>query len=111
MINFFLISRTEFISLSGSDVTQVKGVTAGLVENKICSWPIIDEILGLKVCTNFLFPNAANVLKMPILLLKGPLKFGVSLEKSDPTAKTYILEYKKVDANVSTLVYFLFKNY
>lgn len=81
----------------------VKGVTEGLIENKICSWPILDEVLGLKVCTNFLFPNATNILKMPILLIKGPLKFGISLEKSDPSAKTYTLEYKRNDFEVSIL--------
>lgn len=101
--------ETEFITLRGSEIVPVKGVTAGLVENKICSWPLLDEVLGLKVCTNFLFPSAVNVLKSPILLLKGPLKFGISLEKSDPSAKTYILEYKKQDAENKTVITAVFE--
>ncbi|XP_075219817.1 apolipoprotein lipid transfer particle isoform X2 [Lycorma delicatula] len=101
--------ETEFVSLKGLELIPVKGVSAGLVENKICSWSILDEVLGLKLCTNFLFPNAANILKTPILLIKGPLKFGISVEKSDSSAKKYILEYKRNDYQNKTIITAVFE--
>lgn len=65
-----------------------------IVSNTTCSWPSLDRLIGLKLCTDYQFPNISRNPKAAYFLLNGPTLLKVSVIKADPTAKSYILEYR-----------------
>ncbi|CAH1394070.1 unnamed protein product [Nezara viridula] len=101
-------AETHLILIVNDDERELAGITAGREEKRMCSWSIIDETIGLKLCAHTLLPNKEQLLKSPLFLFSGPLKLGVTLEKSDPTAKLYIVEYKLDNVNNKTVLMFKF---
>lgn len=65
-----------------------------IIKNTTCSWSALDRLIGLKLCADYEFPNVAKDENTSNFLLNGPTKFKLSLIKADPTAESYILEYK-----------------
>lgn len=61
----------------------------------VCFWPLLDQIFGLKVCSTYNIPDSTQMLLSLINMLKGPFKFSLYVEKSDPTAIVYTFNYKK----------------
>lgn len=80
----------------------------GLVEKKasqsLCSWPAVENTIGLKLCADYHFTNVTKIPEAPYSILAGPAGFRVSLQKADPTAKTYLLEYKWTHLKNSSVV-------
>ncbi|BES90627.1 Domain of Unknown Function (DUF1081) [Nesidiocoris tenuis] len=87
-------AETQLLLVTNDDEENLTGVTAGRTEKSLCSWAFVDETIGLKLCASTLLPNSTFLLESPMFLFSGPLKFEFFLEKSDPTAKIYIIEYR-----------------
>ncbi|KAH8412988.1 hypothetical protein KR009_007324, partial [Drosophila setifemur] len=63
--------------------------------NSTCTWPVLDQAIGLQMCSHYSVPDLSNATEIyPSLLLAGPLNFSVILKKSDLSAKKYVFEYK-----------------
>lgn len=86
---------------------QLQGLISGRADTKICSWPIIDDALGLTLCVKSLLPNSTLVLDSPLLIFNGPLNIDVTLDKSDPSTQVYTLEYNMTDLAVREYTYTL----
>ncbi|XP_037927466.1 apolipophorins [Teleopsis dalmanni] len=71
--------------------------------NITCTWPVLDDAIGLKMCSYYSVPDLSHNSKTiyPGLLLSGPLNFSLILSKSDPSAKKFAFEYEReqVDNN------------
>lgn len=87
--------------VQGSKEIPLQGLTAGRVETKICSWPILDDALGLTFCLKSLLPKSHLVLDSPLVIFNGPLDIEVTLDKSDPSTQLYTLEYNITDLQVN----------
>lgn len=57
-----------------------------------CFWNDGFQYLGLKVCAYYEVPNLKD--SNSNMILSGPMKFNISLPKSDVTATTYVFDYK-----------------
>ncbi|XP_017025668.1 uncharacterized protein Apoltp [Drosophila kikkawai] len=63
--------------------------------NSTCTWPVLDQAIGLQMCSHYSVPDLSNATEIyPSLLLAGPLNFSLILKKSDLSAKKYKFEYK-----------------
>ncbi|KAL2717243.1 hypothetical protein V1478_012943 [Vespula squamosa] len=71
-------------------------VPGKIISNTTCTWQTLDRLIGLKMCVDYQFPNVTKNPNASYFLLNGPTLFKVSVIKADPTAKTYLLEYKWV---------------
>jgi hypothetical protein len=78
------------------------GIKKGRVEQHVCSWQSLDQTLGLNFCADYQFP-ALHLNSSSHFILNGPTKFSASLQKADPTAKKYLLEYKWDTTKVSAV--------
>lgn len=83
------------------DVKQIGSVQ--VVSNRTCTWPALDRLVGLKLCVDYQFSNVTKDPNASYFLLNGPTLFKASLIKADPSAKTYLLEYKWRKSEVSNL--------
>lgn len=64
-------------------------------KNSTCTWPSIDDMLGLKVCIDYSLPDVSDTSKVyPSLVLSGPIVFDIHLDKADSSAKIFNFEYK-----------------
>lgn len=85
----------------------------GMIGDTTCTSPDLDHLIGLKLCSDFYF---ANINKNPnplSFVLSGPTLFKLSLIKADPSARSYLLEYKweRTAVIVYTLMLYLHKIY
>ncbi|XP_049881187.1 uncharacterized protein LOC126377497 [Pectinophora gossypiella] len=87
-------AKSELIVLHGDQELQQQGLNKNRIEQNTCSWSTFDKAIGIKVCAAYQFPNMTNIANAPYFLMSGPAKYIVSLEKADPSAKTYAFEYK-----------------
>lgn len=88
-----------------NNVEQVQsGLSENLVSKSMCSWPVVDKTVGFKLCGEYHFINVTKINNAPYFILAGPSGFRLFLEKSDPTAKTYLFEYQWVDKADSSIV-------
>lgn len=87
------------------------GITPGRVEDQICSWPLLDDIFGLQLCTSYLLPNTSLLFESPLLIFTSPVKVRIFLEKSDPSTKKYSFEYKMYELEVSDTYLIVFFNH
>ncbi|XP_028030625.1 uncharacterized protein LOC114243361 [Bombyx mandarina] len=87
-------AKSELIILHGDKEIQQGGLNKNRIEQNTCSWSTFDNAVGIKVCASYQFPNMTNLRDAPYFLMSGPAKYIMSLEKADPSAKTYALEYK-----------------
>lgn len=96
--------RSELIVMKNEEEEPQSGLEANRVAQSICSWPAVEKTVGLKLCADYHFMNVTKMKSAPYLLLAGPAGFRLSLQKSDPTAKEYLLEYRWTRSeNVSVL--------
>lgn len=99
---YLFLYRSELIVLKNEVEEPQVGLESNRVLQSICSWPAVEKTVGLKLCADYHFMNVTKMKSAPYLLLAGPAGFRLSLQKSDPTAKKYHLEYKWLrSANVS----------
>lgn len=88
---------------NGIEEHQV-GIEKGKIKGQNCTWPTLDQTLGLKICADYQFPYPdTNITNSSSFLLNGPIKFEIFLKKADPTAKKYFLEYKYESNEVSSM--------
>ncbi|KAF7992093.1 hypothetical protein HCN44_001418 [Aphidius gifuensis] len=91
-----------FISTSGAESMEKPVITkignrsskASRIENTTCSWPVLERLIGLKMCVDYQFPNVTDVSDASYFVLNGPTLFRTSVIKADPTAESYLFEYK-----------------
>ncbi|XP_058800590.1 uncharacterized protein LOC131669586 [Phymastichus coffea] len=114
---FSLTTDVLLIRLNGAEykehpigiLLQAKNVTTpkqhpSVIKNTTCSWSALDRLIGLKLCADYQFPNVTKDVNGSYFVLNGPTKFKLSLIKADPTANSYLLEYKwKRTENESTI--------
>lgn len=81
-----------------------KGITENKISKTMCSWPVVDRTIGLKLCADYNFANVTKNNNAPYFILAGPAKFRVSLQKADPTAKDYVFEYKWTKARDKSVI-------
>ncbi|CAH2058175.1 unnamed protein product, partial [Iphiclides podalirius] len=87
-------AKSELIILHGDEELQQQGLNQNRIERSICSWTTFDKAIGIKVCAAYQFPNMTNINNAPYFIMSGPAKYILSLEKADPSAKTYTFQYK-----------------
>lgn len=58
------------------------------------SLPVLEEMMGLKLYTNYRLPNVTEIIKSPMVIFNGPLKLNIFLLKSDIKVNKYIVEYR-----------------
>lgn len=100
-----MISRSELVVMNGKNEEYQKGILENRIQQSICSWPSLNETIGLKLCVDYQFPNVVGVSNSPYFILAGPSKFHVSLKKD---ATIYLLEYKLHKNENSSTVSFVF---
>ncbi|XP_063238564.1 uncharacterized protein LOC134540049 isoform X2 [Bacillus rossius redtenbacheri] len=101
-------AESELIVARGGEEEPQIGITEGRTDAHVCTWTWLDKTLGLQFCGDLQFPNASLNKNASDFILNGPTKFSLSLQKADPTAKKYLLEYKwesNDDATVVSLVF------
>lgn len=80
-------------NIEGKDL-PLYGIT-DRYKNSTCTWPSIDDMLGLKVCIDYSLPDVSDASKVyPSLVLSGPIVFDIHLDKADSSAKIFNFEYK-----------------
>lgn len=94
--------RSELIVMHGDKEEYQAGIKKGRVEQQVCSWQSLDQTLGLNFCADYQFP-AYNLNSSSQFIFNGPTKLAASLQKADPTAKKYMLEYKWDTTKVSAV--------
>ncbi|XP_014226324.1 uncharacterized protein LOC106652091 isoform X2 [Trichogramma pretiosum] len=83
---------------------ESSSMSGRIIKNTTCSWSALDKLVGLKLCADYQFPNVTKDESASYFLLNGPTIFKLSLIKADPTADSYLLEYKwKRTVNESTI--------
>nr|XP_023014254.1 uncharacterized protein LOC111504019 [Leptinotarsa decemlineata] len=92
--NEIFVAKSEIL-VKRHDVEHLqKGMSSNRFSKSLCSWPIVDQTIGLKVCTEYSFMNVTKMTNIPYFLAAGPANFRCFLQKSDPTANNYSFEYK-----------------
>ncbi|XP_043065229.1 LOW QUALITY PROTEIN: uncharacterized protein LOC108101203 [Drosophila ficusphila] len=97
--------RSELLVQKGEKQLPQTGIEKRSA-NSTCTWPVLDQAIGLQMCSHYSVPDLSNATEIyPSLLLAGPLNFSLILKKSDLSAKKYVFEYKwdqqEVDNNFS----------
>ncbi|CAH0561935.1 unnamed protein product [Brassicogethes aeneus] len=87
--------RSELIVKQNDVDVPQSGLFKNRVSESICYWAVVDKAVGLKPCGDYHFTNVTEIDNVPYFLLAGPAGFRWYLNKSDPTAKIYLFEYKK----------------
>lgn len=94
--------RTDILLVSGNGAetlekpaTPSSGVPAkyGTIANSTCSWPVVERLIGLKLCFDYRFSNVTEISNASYFILNGPTLFRTSVIKADPTAESYLFEY------------------
>lgn len=92
--NDILSARSELI-VTKYDKDIVQTGIKNRYENSTCTWPFVDRAVGLKICAEYSVPDVNNRTQdYPSLLLSGPIHLDMHLDKADPTAKTFLFEYR-----------------
>nr|XP_034825791.1 apolipophorins [Maniola hyperantus] len=101
-------AKSELLILHGDEELPQQGINKNRIEQNTCSWSTFDKAIGIKVCAAYQFPNMTNLRDAPYFLLSGPAKYIISLEKADPSAKTYAFRYKWDRNETTNLIDFSF---
>jgi Domain of unknown function (DUF1943)/Domain of Unknown Function (DUF1081) len=92
--NDILSIRSQLIANIEGKETLLNGISERY-KNSSCTWPSIDDMLGLRICVDYSLPDVSNHEKSyPSLVLSGPLVFDVHLDKSDLSAKLFNFDYR-----------------
>lgn len=73
--------------------------------NMSYSLPVLEEMMGLKLYTNYRLPNVTEIIKSPMVIFNGPLRLNIFLLKSDIKVNKYVIEYKWLTGKVSERVF------
>lgn len=68
------------------------------------SLPVLEEMMGLKLYTNYRLPNVTEIIKSPMIIFNGPLRLNIYLLKSDVKVNKYVMEYKWLTSKVRNTV-------
>lgn len=74
------------------------------------SLPVLEEMMGLKLYTNYHLPNMTEIIKSPMVIFNGPLSLNIFLLKSDEKLNKYVMEYKWLINKVSEFDSYVEKN-
>lgn len=86
--------RSQLIGNIENQETLLYGIT-DRYKNSTCTWPSVDDMLGLKVCIDYSLPDVSDTSKTyPSLVLSGPIEFDIHLDKADLSAKIFNFEYE-----------------
>jgi hypothetical protein len=86
--------RSQLIGNIEGEDTILEGINDRYV-NSTCTWPAINDAIGLKVCIDYSFPDVSNVNKTyPSMVLSGPAVFDINRDKTDLSAKLFSFEYQ-----------------
>lgn len=87
--NDILSVRSEMLVLKQDREIKQRGFRKRYA-NSTCTWPIVERAVGLKLCSDYSLPDVSKTkLAHPSLILSGPVKLDIHLDKTDPTARTY----------------------
>lgn len=101
--------RSDVVVMNGRVEQHQTGSLANPIRQTWCSWPSVDNTIGLKLCVEYLLPNIfTSPSRARSFLLSGPTKLHVSLKKQDPTAKVYLVEYNWAKSNKSSVISLVF---
>jgi len=75
-----------------------EGVMEGRTQEKVCSWAPLEQMLGLKMCLDYQYPNTSvatlnSSSPVPPWPFTGPVRYNANLIKTDPTVKKYLIEF------------------
>ncbi|GLH12109.1 Apolipophorins, partial [Gryllus bimaculatus] len=87
-----ITAESELLVLAGAGAVELpqRGDARGRVERRFCSWPALDQTLGLNFCADLQFPNASHRADAPGFLLNGPTRFSLAFQKADLTANNVV---------------------
>lgn len=106
--NDIFSAKSELLVLVNDVGVPQKGIEKRY-SNATCTWPFIDQAIGLTFCSNYSVPDVSNsAVLLPTILLCGPIDIDIVLEKADITAKTFLFEYRlnqMKDKSVASLVF------
>ncbi|XP_072402619.1 uncharacterized protein Apoltp isoform X1 [Diabrotica undecimpunctata] len=102
--NEIFVASSELLVKQNEKEEPQKSLASKRIHNNLCSWPVIDQAIGLKLCTNYDFVNLTKLSNIPYLLTAGPANFRISLHKADPTATVYLFEYKWKQSPHSSII-------
>uniref|UniRef100_A0A182NT55 Vitellogenin domain-containing protein n=1 Tax=Anopheles dirus TaxID=7168 RepID=A0A182NT55_9DIPT len=108
--DIFSVRSEMFVLADGREIRQT-GIERRYY-NSTCTWPFIDQAIGLKMCANYSLPDVSSSSKdveVPSLILSGPVNFDLSLEKADLTAKMFLLKYSWDERQNQTIATVLFE--
>ncbi|XP_013168741.1 PREDICTED: uncharacterized protein LOC106118616 [Papilio xuthus] len=101
-------AKSELVILHGERELQQPGLNRNRIARSTCSWTTVDRAIGIKLCAAYQFPNMTNLHNAPYFLMSGPAKYILSLEKADPSAKTYAFQYKWQKNDTANVIGFSF---
>ncbi|KAG8042041.1 hypothetical protein G9C98_000032 [Cotesia typhae] len=97
---FTIQSNILLVNGNGAEITENPALTYIQLPNKYktianssCSWPVVEQLIGLKLCFDYQFPNVTDIANAPYFFLNGPTFLRTSIIKADPSAKSYLFEY------------------
>ncbi|XP_065216942.1 uncharacterized protein Apoltp isoform X2 [Planococcus citri] len=93
--NIFTLESDLFLKNNTIHKDVMLNETAMSFGKPYCFWPLLDQVFGLKICSTYNIPDSTQAFLSFINMLKGPFKFSLYIEKSDPTAVMYKFRYNK----------------
>lgn len=110
-VNFYyFINRSElFLEDHKLDVDTNQKHNSLLPSTLSYSLPVLEEMMGLKLYTNYHLPNMTEIIKSPMVIFNGPLSLNIFLLKSDEKVNKYVMEYKWLINKVSELDFYVEK--
>lgn len=107
--NDIFSATSELLVLQNEIAVPQLGIAKRYV-NATCTWPFIDQAIGLTICSNYSVPDVSNsTVLLPPLLLCGPINIDMHLDKADLTAKTFLFEYHMNGIKNKSIASFVFK--
>lgn len=107
--NDIISARSELYVLQYEAETRQQGIQKRYA-NSTCTWPAIERVVGLKVCSDYSLPDVSNNdTPLPSILLCGPISINVHIDKADLTAKSFLVEYKWIDHSSHSTGSFIFE--
>ncbi|XP_073994094.1 apolipoprotein lipid transfer particle isoform X2 [Rhodnius prolixus] len=101
-------AETELLLVTDENLMKLEDTSIGRQKKELCTWDLLDEIIGLKLCATSLFPDAVHIIQSPLLLFTGPINLELVLLKTDPSASMFIVEYEITAHTNKTIVKFRF---
>lgn len=106
--NDIFSARSELL-VSVNEGTIPQSGIAKRYSNATCTWPFIDQAIGLTLCSNYSVPDVSNSsVILPSVLLCGPININIQMDKADTTAKTFLFEYQMNEMKNKSIASFVF---